>query len=69
MFLTADELIVASGRSRPKAQLAWALDRGFIPDGRHTDADGRPLVPRALFQAQPAQTAKVQPKFEALRGT
>ena len=72
MFLTADELIAASGRSRPKSQLAWALDRGFIPDNRHTDADGRPLVPRALFEAQPAQpaqTAKVQPKFEALRGT
>jgi hypothetical protein len=69
VFLTVDQLILASKRTRPKAQLAWALDRGFIPDARHTDADGRPLVPLALFEAQPAQTARVEPRFEALRGT
>ena len=31
MFLSLDELAAASGRTRPKAQLRWALDRGLIP--------------------------------------
>ena len=65
MFLTADELIAASGRRRPKAQLRWALDRGLVPHDRMTDADGRPLVLRSLFGAQEAPQ-RARPKFEAL---
>jgi hypothetical protein len=67
MFLSADELIAASGRRRPKAQLRWALDRGLIPHANMTDADGRPLVLRALFN--PATVpVKAEPNFGALRG-
>ena len=68
MFLTTDELIAASGRRRPKAQLKWALDRGLVPHDRMTDADGRPLVLRSLFNPQ-AVPEKVRPNFGALRGT
>jgi hypothetical protein len=68
MFLTPDELALASGRRRPKAQLKWALDRGLIPHDRMTDADGRPLVLRALFNPQ-AVPERVRPNFGALRGT
>ena len=67
MFLTADELAAASGRTRPKAQLRWALDRGLIPHDRMTDADGRPLVLRALFNPQTVPD-RVRPNFGALRG-
>jgi hypothetical protein len=52
MFLNVDELAVASGRTRPKAQLKWALDRGLIPHDRMTDADGRPLVLKAAQVAR-----------------
>jgi hypothetical protein len=68
MFLNSDELAAASGRTRPKAQLRWALDRGLIPHDRMTDADGRPLVLRALFNPQTVPD-RVRPNFGALRGT
>lgn len=68
MFLTADELAAASARTRPTAQLAWALERGFVPDARHTDADGRPLIVKALFFPQAMAEQKVRPNFGALRG-
>jgi hypothetical protein len=67
MFLTAAELELASNRKRPSAQLDWALERGFVPDKRHTDADGRPLVVKALFFPQQAVETKVKPNFGALR--
>jgi hypothetical protein len=68
MFLTTDELAAASGRTRPSAQLKWALSRGLVPHDRMTDADGRPLVLRALFHPQ-AAPEKTRPNFGALRGT
>jgi hypothetical protein len=68
MFLTVAQLEQASKRKRPKAQLDWALDRGFVPDARHTDADGRPLVPSALFNHAPSAPVKATPKWEAARG-
>jgi hypothetical protein len=69
MFLTADELVAASGRRRPKAQLRWALDRGLVPHANMTDADGRPLVLRSLFNPQTVPV-KAMPNFGALsRGT
>ena len=68
MFLSTDELAAASGRTRPKAQLKWALDRGLIPHDRMTDMDGRPLVLRALFNPQTVPE-RVRPNFGALRGT
>ena len=67
MFLNADELVAASGRRRPKAQLKWALQRGLVPHERMTDADGRPLVLRALFNPATVELPKVQPNFGALR--
>ena len=67
MFLSADELAAASGRRRPSAQLKWALARGLVPHERLTDADGRPLVLRSLFN--PATVpVKCEPNWEALRG-
>jgi hypothetical protein len=67
MFLTTDELIAASGRRRPSAQLKWALERGLVPHDRMTDADGRPLVLRSLFN--PATVpVKTEPNWSALRG-
>jgi hypothetical protein len=66
MFLTTDELTAASGRTRPSAQLKWALQRGLVPHDRMTDADGRPLVLRALFEPQPMMD-KARPNFGALR--
>ena len=66
MFLNSDELAAASGRTRPKAQLRWALDRGLIPHDRMTDADGRPLVLRALVNPQTVPE-RVRPNFGALR--
>lgn len=68
MFLTPEELTQASGRSRPKAQLAWALARGFITSERMTDADGRPLVLRSLFNPAQHEPLPTQPNFGALRG-
>ena len=68
MFLSVDELAAASGRTRPTAQLRWALDRGLIPHDRMTDSDGRPLVLRALFNPQTVPD-RVRPNFGALRGT
>jgi hypothetical protein len=65
MFLNSDELAAASGRTRPKAQLKWALDRGLIPHANMTDADGRPLVLRALFNPQTVPV-KARPNFGAL---
>ena len=68
MFLNADELAAASGRRRPKAQLRWALERGLIPHDRMTDADGRPLVLRSLFNPATVEPPRSQPDFGALRG-
>ena len=67
MFLTSEELIAASGRRRPKAQLRWALDRGLVPHERMTDADGRPLVLRSLFNPQTVPQVE-RPRWEALSG-
>jgi hypothetical protein len=66
MFLNSDELAAASGRTRPSAQLKWALSRGLVPHDRMTDADGRPLVLRALFHPQTVPD-RAKPNFEALR--
>jgi len=66
MFLTTDELTAASGRTRPSAQLKWAIARGLVPHERMTDADGRPLVLRALFNPQTVPE-KTRPNFGALR--
>jgi hypothetical protein len=68
VFLTAEELELASNRKRASAQLEWAIERGFVPDKRHTDADGRPLVVKALFFPQQQASQKAQPNFGALHG-
>ena len=68
MFLTPDELAAASGRIRAKAQLRWALDRGLVPHERMTDADGRPLVLRSLFEGAVPVQSQAAPNWEALRG-
>ena len=68
MFLSPDELAAASGRRRPKAQLRWALDRGLVPNERMTDADGRPLVLRSMFNPATVPAVETGPRWEALRG-
>ena len=66
MILSA-ELAAASGRVRARAQLKWALERGLVPHERMTDADGRPLVLRSLFEGAAVAQRQAEPDWGALR--
>lgn len=66
-YLSADELIELTGRTRRKAQLR-ALARQGIP--AITNADGKPLVLRAARDSimSPKRRRKPEPNWGAISG-
>lgn len=72
MFLTGNELLELTGRSRPSAQIRWLRQNGFEVLQR---ADGRPLVLRSAIAARMGIASEMrrhvlsEPNWSALDAT